>query len=214
MPKYYYITGPDGCGKTTYINKIQSHFNNKNIKNTHIWLRSPKIFSKPLMAYCRIVGLTKYNNIDGMKYGGHEFYLSRIVSWLFPILQLIDFKIKLLFFHKKILSNKIVLFDRFALDTLADLMVDTRRFDLHKTCIGKAFTRMIPKDTKIVTLRVGENTIRERKPDTKYDPHLSNKIKVYSILAKELGIEEIDNSRNTDIVENEIFQKFGLNERD
>ena len=67
-----YIAGPDGVGKTMYINYIEGTIEEKKAK--HIWIRSPKIISKPLMAFCRLVGLTQYKTIDGIKYGTHNFY--------------------------------------------------------------------------------------------------------------------------------------------
>ena len=213
MPEYYYITGSDGSGKSTFLKDIEKHFQDKGKNTKHIWLRSPKILSKPLMAYCRVVGLTEYKTIDGIRYGGHEFYKSKFVSWLFPILQLIDFKILLTLKRKKINNSEIVLFDRFALDTLADLMVDTHRFDLHKTGIGRAFINIIPDKCKIIVLEATEDIIRKRKRDTLHDPHLSNKIKVYLILASDLSLTKINNNRNQSEVRLEIFEELGLDER-
>jgi len=197
-----YITGTDGSGKTTFLNDIESKLS---VATKHIWIRSPKITSKPLMVYCRLVGITTYKTIDGIKYGKHEFYKSNFVSWLFPILQLIDFKIKWYFQKRKIKPDEILLFDRFSLDTLADLMVDTKRLDLHKTSIGKAFINMIPQNTKVLIPMVDEDTIRNRKKDTLHDEHLADKINVYSILSKDLAIKIIDNNRDYKEVKKDVF---------
>lgn len=213
MNDSYYLCGPDGSGKTTFITEIEKHLHYKNINTKHIWIRSPKIFSKPLMAYCRLVGLTKYKNIDGVKYGKHEFFKSKFVSYLFPLLQLIDFKIQWRFEKKEIELNEIVLFDRFSLDTLADLMVDTRRMDMHTTWIGKAFIKLIPRHTNTIVMNVNEKVIRTRKKDTLYDEHLGSKIEVYKILSRDLNIKRIDNNRTQDIVNQELLQELGLDER-
>jgi thymidylate kinase len=209
----YYLTGPDGSGKTTYLQEIESSLKKRGEKTNHIWIRSPKILSKPLMLYCRIVGLTKYKYIDSIKYGGHQFYRSRFVSFIFPILQLIDFKIRLLTYKNQIRVNDIVLFDRFALDTLADLMVDTHRFDLHKKWIGKQFLKMLDEKIKIILLKVDEEIIKKRKLDTKYDDNTAIKNRVYSILARDLGLLEICNDREIGIVKKEIFKELKLHER-
>ena len=209
-----YITGPDGSGKTTFINLIEKKLLEEKKLYDTIWIRSPKIFSKPLMAYCRIAGLTKYKTIEGIRYGVHEFYRSTFVSWLFPYLQLIDFKIKKSIEFRKIhkIKNHILLIDRFAIDTLADLMVDTGRYDLHLTAVGKAFLNTIPQNTKIFVLRVDEKEIRRRKKDTLYDSHLSKRIAVFDILSKDLSINVIDNNRPQEIVQSEIFKELGLSE--
>lgn len=208
--RFIYLTGPDGSGKTSFLKEIESHLRDKGRITKHIWLRSPKILSKPLMLYCRLVGLTKYETIEGVKYGSHEFYRSRFVSWLFPILQLIDFKIKNYSVLRNLKSNSdiTVLFDRYALDTLADLMVDTGRYNLHKKKIGKDFIKLIPDDTKIVVLKVEEDEIRRRKKDTLHDPHLSEKVKVYNILIKDLNLRSIDNNDSFEIVKEQIFKEL------
>jgi len=198
-----YIAGPDGIGKTMYIKYIEGTILGK--KTKHIWIRSPKILSKPLMLYCRVVGLTRYKVIDNVKYGVHNFYQSQFVSFLFPFLQLIDFKIKWFLEKRKISRDDVILFDRYNLDTLADLMVDTHKMHLHKTWLGKQFIKMLPENSNVLILKVNENVIRERKKDTLYDENLALKIKVYEILSEDLGIKTIDNNRNIDMVKKEII---------
>ena len=208
--KIVYIAGSDGSGKTTYLKEVEKELISKNHITNRIWLRSPKITSKPLMAYCRLIGLTKRETIDGIMFSRHDFYKSTFVSWLFPKLQLLDFKIKWYSERKKIKDNEVVLFDRFSLDTLADLMVDTHKLDLHKTNIGKSFVKLLPKNTKTIVLHVDENVIRSRKEDTVHDKTLALRVKVYSILSKDLGLKVIDNNREFLTVKNEI--KNYLNE--
>ncbi|MDY7394084.1 hypothetical protein UMM65_02445 [Aureibaculum sp. 2210JD6-5] len=206
-----YIAGSDGSGKTTILKEVEDRIIAQGHKTRHIWLRSPKIISKPLMAYCRLVGLTKRYTTDGVKYSKHEFYRSAFVSWIFPILQVIDFKIKWYFEKRKIKDNEIILFDRFSLDTLADLIVDTRKMNLHKTWIGKEFVKALPERTKMVILKVDENVIRERKKDTLHDELLKYKVDVYNLLSKDLNIKVIDNNNDYKTTLKDTF-KFILNE--
>jgi thymidylate kinase len=211
MPESIYICGPDGSGKSTFLNEIQKYLEEKNERTKYVWLRSPKILSKPLMGFCRFVGLTRYFVINGTRYGGHEFYRSKVVSCIFPILQLTDFKIMNFFLKKKFNKSDFILIDRHAIDTLADLMVDTHRFDLHQMWIGRSFINLLPENTKIIVLDVEEDTLRNRKNDVRYDPQLTNKIKVYRILGKDLRLIKIDNNREKKIVIKDVFFKLGLN---
>ena len=100
--------------------------------------------------------------------------------------------------------------DRFALDTLADLMVDTERFDLHKTRVGMMFLNIIPDNTKLIVLSTSSDNIRKRKVDTLHDPLLDKKIKAYAVLSNDLSLETVDNNRDFQVVKNEIFHKFSL----
>jgi len=208
-----YIAGSDGSGKTTILDDVEKEFIKQSKKTRYIWIRSPKILSKPLMLYCRLAGLTKYKTIDGVKYGKHEFYRSGFVSWLFPILQLLDFKIKWYIEKKRIKPDETLLFDRFSLDTLADLMVDTKRMHLHQTSIGRYFIDLIPKNTKILIPKVNIETIRKRKKDTLYDEKLAMKIRVYEILGKNLNIKTVDNNRSYDETIKNVFKYLEINER-
>lgn len=212
MAIIYYITGPDGSGKTTYLKELELYFSNKGIVSEYIWLRSPKIFSKPLMAYCRLVGLTKCTIINGIKYGRHEFYRSKYVSKLFPWLQLIDQKIKICLVNKAFKSSPVILLDRFSLDTLADLMVDTKNFDLHKTYVGRSFINSIPQGTNIIVLSVREEFIRDRKLDTRFDQTIADRIKAYRVLSDELNLKVVDNNKDYKIVKKEIFALLSLSE--
>ena len=99
-----------------------------------------------------------------------------------------------------------IIYDRHALDTLADLMVGTKRFDLHEKTIGKQFIRLLPNNVNIITLVVEEEIIRNRKIDTLYDINLSNKIKVYQILRNDLEIDFVNNNHNDQTTVFEIIK--------
>ena len=210
MKDYYYLTGSDGSGKTTFIEEIEGKLEAKKIKTTYIWLRSPKITSKPLMAYCRMVGLTEYTIIDNVKYGIHNFHKSKFVSKVFPYLQFIDFKIKWFFKKIKIPKGNIILFDRFNIDTLADLMVDTKNLELHKSKLGKKFLKFIPDRSNLIILMVDEDIIRKRKKDTLYDQKLKLKLKVYKRLADDLDIKIIYNNFGIEETKRQILNHFNI----
>lgn len=215
MTKYVYFMGSDGCGKTTYINKLSQKLISEGNSVQYYWIRSPKIFSKPLMLYCRIAGYTKYFYVDGVRYGSHDFEKSKFVSYLYPILQLLDFILRYWLDSRKMKSFKVdyIIFDRHAYDTLADIMVDTKRFALHKSIIGKAFFSLIPKDVIIFPLHVDPIIIKQRKVDTLHDPNILIKEKVYKTLYNSMSLNIIDNSTDDEnIVFNSILALLGLEE--
>lgn len=194
--KFIYFIGPDGSGKTTILKKIINDYK-KSFR--HEWIRSPKIISKPLMLICRLIGLTKYKKIGNIKYGSHNFEKSKIVSLIFPYLQLLDFIIVWNLKKIFIMKNEIIIFDRFCIDTLADLMVSTKRMDLHKSWVGKEFIKLLPKKIIIMNLNVKESNIKKRKIDTKFDQSINQKIKIYKILCEYLKIKTFDNNSDLDV---------------
>jgi hypothetical protein len=162
------------------------------------------------MAYCHLTGLTKYKEINGFRYGTHSFEKSPVVRLLYPILQLIDFKIKWYFVSKfRIKNADYVLLDRFVLDTLVDIMVSTKRFDLYKTRIGSSFLNMLPKTAVTMLFIASPQTIRKRKLDTAYDGNLELKVKLFNNLGRILGIHIIDNDRPYLQVKIEVLQLIG-----
>lgn len=207
---FFYIAGPDGSGKTAHVHALIKYLASKGIIIRHIWLRSPKFFSKPLMAYCRLIGLTRYRTINGIRIGKHEFYRSKFVSLIFPWLQFIDMKI-FNFFKVKlpvIVKKKSIIFDRYTLDTLADLMVDTGRYNLHKTLLGTMFIKLLPPTSKIVILEVNEETLKKRKKDVFLDPQIEDRVKAFRKIAEDLKINLVDNNRAFSIVSEEICNFF------
>jgi thymidylate kinase len=202
--------GPDGSGKTSFMEEIEKNLKDKGIETQHVWIRSPKILSKPLMLYCRLTGLTTYKSINGIKYGKHEFSRSRMVSKLFPILQLVDFKLKWLSIRMRLNKNKVLIFDRFALDTLADLMVSTGNFNLIDGWIGSKFLEFNSEELKIILLSVDEKAIRLRKQDTLYDENLKLKIMAYQRISDKIQLKTIDNNRDFNLVKKEIFSYLNL----
>lgn len=107
-------------------------------------------------------------------------------------------------------AGNILLFDRFNLDTLADIMVDTRNYNLHKTGIGRKFIELSPVEAELLVLNVDEAIIRSRKKDTLFDEHLSYKVEVYKKLAEDLNIKVINNNKDFESVKKEVFKYFRL----
>lgn len=203
-----YCCGADGSGKSTYLREIESELQKRGYKTTSIWIRSPKILSKPLMLYCHLTGLTKYRYIDGIKFGNHAFERSPLVRFLFPILQLCDFKIKWLAIRSRARDADYILMDRFVLDTLIDLMVSTKRFDLHKTWIGRAFLRMLPQGALLLCFDAEADLIRSRKADTKHDVNLDMKLNLYIQLSEFMGMTPITNNSSFEEVRGTVLDSL------
>lgn len=209
-PRFYYIAGPDGSGKSTHLEALREGLAAAGITGVHIWLRSPKLLSKPLLLFCRLAGFTRYETVEGIRTGTHDFYRSKLISWKYPWLQYLDMRIYMYLKVKRRFKARSVnvFLDRYVLDTLADLMVDTRRFDLHKKPVGRLFLKLMPPLESIVILDAEEEVMRKRKRDVSVDPNVAFKLKAFRTLAQDLGITLIDNNREFPEVHQDIRDFF------
>ena len=189
------IIGVDGTGKTTHAQKLLNEMKNEGVPCKYTWFRFNHFFSLILLAYCRLAGLTVYERTNGQDIGRHEFYRSKIISFLYPWMLFID--ILPMYFIKISIPLHIgytIVCDRYIYDTLADLMIDLNDLNIHRKIIGKFFLRLFPIDTKAIILDLDEETIRERRIDLMGDRSLERRRKVYKQIAKDFDIPIIENT--------------------
>jgi len=177
------FTGVDGTGKSTQALRLVEILKSRGIRADYVYLRTPHFFSKPLMGLCRVLGVNEYVKTDdgSMVRGFHHFHRSRILSWAVPWLQALDMH----FFTWKDVSiprmlGKTVVCDRYVVDTLVDIIVETRRLDLAETRVGRFFMRAHPEDVRMFVLQGDEAAIRSRKSDLQYDRWFDEKNGVFS----------------------------------
>lgn len=189
------IIGPDGVGKSTQVKMLIDRLRKEGIKCEYKWLRFHHFFSLPLLAIARLMGLSEVKTLesDG-KIGYHYFERSKTISILYPIFLFID---TLVFNTIKIyipikLFKKTIVCDRFVYDTIVDLMVSTRNYEIYKSKIGELFLSLIPKDSKVIMLVTDEEILKKRREDVMHDNTLNLRIKLYKKLAGEFGIPMID----------------------
>jgi len=183
--RHYYITGVDGIGKTTQVNRLERRLANE---RTHrVWLRFPFVISLPLLVYARFFGFTRYEVFDGVRVGAWEFHRSALLRTLFPITQYLD--TVLLSIGKvwvPLLLGRTMLFERYALDVMVDMMVATGRPALHRGLLGYLFTRLIPRHTVVVILDAPVKQLRSRRPDLKHDRLMEARAQAYAVISRHL----------------------------
>lgn len=175
------ISGIDGSGKTTIVNWLSERLQDAGYDVEVKWLRFNHVLTKPLLALCRLLGLTKYENIDGIRMGYHDFHRSRVISWLFVYLQYLD-ALRVYFIHvapalrKK---NKVLILDRFIHDILIDIMIDTRIQDLDRKWAGRAFLRLIPADTLVIPVLRRREQVLDARPESRIDKNFEARFALY-----------------------------------
>ncbi|NOY16388.1 MAG: hypothetical protein GXP23_05560 [Gammaproteobacteria bacterium] len=194
-PKIIYVMGIDGSGKTTVAEYIAEELRGRGYRTDVRWLRFNHFFSKPLLAFCRVFGFTKYEMAGDIRVGYHEFYRSSLVAWSFVILQYLDaLRVKLLYLQTGLWSrNRVLVLDRYVYDILVDTMIDTRLAGLDKSRIGRAFKRLLPDSTVSVVLHRSRDKVLQARPESAVDREFSDRYAHYDKIRAEGEVHVIDN---------------------
>lgn len=195
FPKIICISGIDGSGKSTACEHLAAHIAASGYKVQVKWLRFNHVLSKPLLIFCRLVGLTRYEHIDGTRMGYHNFHRSKLISWAFITLQYLD---ALRVFYTRIRpsiqnDHSVIILDRYIPDILIDLKIDTRIEDLQRRTIGRAFWRLLPSDSRLILIRRSREQVLSARPENRLDDNFDRRFMHYEALAREARIHTIDN---------------------
>lgn len=203
VPRFIYVTGCDGTGKSTQVNRLIERLTAAGKEPIHLWLRFPFLFSLPLLAYARWAGFSRSEQIDGTTYGYWHFDRSWLLRTLLPWILLFDtalfglWKVHLpLLLWRMTHPKRVIVCERFALDTLVDLAVGLNAVDgahsLFRQPIGKLFCQLLPRDISVTFLDLDAQTARARRPDLIHDQRLEMRLQAFRTLADELEDGEFE----------------------
>ncbi len=183
------LSGVDGVGKTTHAKLLVQTLRAAGRPSRYVWLRYTHYVSLAVLAVARLLGLTRYQTINGVRYGSWEFHRNRVIAAVFPWTVLIDMAAKSAgSLYWRLWRGEWVVADRFVPDILVDLMVATARRDLHRHLVGRLFRGLIPAGARIVILDVAEDDLRARRPDLVHEPSLRVRRQLYLDLAAADGL--------------------------
>lgn len=208
-PKLICIIGVDGVGKTTHAQKLVGRLESDGVRCKYTWFRFYHFLSLLLLAYCRLVNLTVYEYKNGYKIGHQEFYRSKIVSFLYPLILFID--MLPMYFIKIFIPLRLgytVICDRFVYDTLVDFMIALDDFKIHKKAIGKLYLMLIPTNTKTIILDLNEEIIRERREDLMDDQSLKMRRRAYHQIAKDFCVPILENTKSIEEIQTTLIDYF------
>lgn len=185
LPRFIYLTGCDGTGKSTQAALLMEYLRRRSIRANHLWLRFPFLLSMPLLLYARVRKFSYQEEKDGRRYGYWEFWRSRLLRWTFPWFLLLDaFLAAVWHVYLPLLTGKTIVCERFALDMLADLMVAFRDFSLPLKLPGKLFVKLIPAKAQLILLDQNQAIIVARRPELIEDRSLRIRLSAFRILAR------------------------------
>jgi thymidylate kinase len=212
FPTIIYLTGIDGCGKTTVVDWLAKTLRSKGYPVTVLWLRFNHVLSKPLLGLCRIMGLTTYRIEKGVRVGYHEFQDSPVISRLFIVLQYLDAALVRWFRigPRLLRKNQIIILDRYVYDILIDLMVDTGIDELWDRWAGRAIVRLVPKDALVLALsRDAEDLLRAR-PESEVDKNFSKRLELYEQISQKYNLDPVRNSGSRDELLARVAERVGI----
>lgn len=194
-PRFIYITGCDGTGKTTQAKLMMQHLAERGVQARHLWLRFPFTLSLPLLAYARWRGYSWYEENSGVRHGYWNFRRSWILRVLLPWVMLFDAMLAAL--HKIYIPlwlGKTIVCERFVLDMLVDLSVGLEE-PLWMRFPGKLFLHLLPRVTQIVVLDLDASTIRNRRYNLALDRNLEPRLAYFRALASDCELPIVVNDQ-------------------
>jgi len=211
-PRFIYLFGVDGAGKTTLARLMKSELDKIGIKSKSIRLRINYFFTRPILLYCRLAGYTIRKNINGVPIVYHEFYRSTWIPKLVQYFHLLDTSI--MFFFKAYLplklGKRVILCDRFAYDVLIDFMIEARDHSLHEKKIGRFLISLLPQNSKSIFINTDVRTILQRKPEVAYDKYFKTKYALYQKLDQVFHFDKIDNDGDLKTAVEKLMAKLGF----
>ena len=174
------LSGIDGSGKTTVIDGVRAELDKNNIENSYVWLRYNHYITKVLLVFCKLIGMTKYETHDGIRVGYHNFYKSKFISWLFICLTYIDtFIISWLLVRlPAIFTNKVIICDRWIIDILIDLEIDTH-INLRGGIVKKLFMSLVPDSAVYIVISRDYESVLKARDEHAYDRNFKTRYSLY-----------------------------------
>ena len=205
LPRIIFFVGVDGAGKTLYANMLLKELKRRGIDCRHVWSRYNNYLSKPLLGLTRLTGHNYKEYHNGIEFGYHEFGRSRIISYLFIILQMTDANLATLFkLCRPSKKSRVLVCDRGPYDTIVDVMLDTGEKNFSNKYF-RSYLASLPKDHVVFYIHRPIREIYDCRPELEYDRSLPVKDKLYEELSADFGWKRIENSDSVGIVFEKIM---------
>ena len=172
------MSGPDGSGKTSILNKLKDKLSNNNSVKIE-WLRFQHFTAKVINGLGRLLGLSYREKYDWGRIGYHNY--GGLIGKIY---------IRSVYFDNYVFRNQnnktifnsnseIVLVDRYIVDIMADLIVDTKRHDLVDYFFGDILVDF-NKKCMVFVLVCDYSIVKKRRPDIALDKCYLKRIAAYN----------------------------------
>ena len=204
------FSGLDGSGKSTQAKLMESFFLKHKISCSYLWMRSPNLFTIPLIVIFKLLKISYSKKTkSGKMIGVTNLEKHKTFQKIWK---------KILFFDLKFVSRykitslidayKVPILDRFIIDTLVDLVIDTNDESIIDE-LGKQFFSLLPQHSKLFFLDIT--------PQLSYERNLEESItvlelrkKLYFEIAKHIDLILIDGNKSIKEIHDEIIRECNL----
>ncbi|MFC1808879.1 hypothetical protein ACFL3D_01995 [Candidatus Omnitrophota bacterium] len=206
-----YFYGIDGTGKTTIAHELKQSLEQNGESIAYLWLRQFHIFAKCINAVGRLCGLSVKKQYDGGVCIGYHYYeKNNILAAVFKLATMCDIVLTLILFIyiPLIFTRKIIIIDRFLIDTVIDVCVDTKDEAFLKKAVVKTLMTMVLRHAKIVYVRTKTDEIIKRRPDIAYDETFDYRLSLYERTVELFNVIVLDNNHTLTSVLQELISKL------
>ena len=202
--KIIVISGIDGSGKSTQLALLKHYLELKGLRIGYLWLRWFAAFTYILYLYARVRKRTIVVRTRSRPVHIHAFWVDPVLRFLYPRFLLFDFIARFTISKLSACLKRyaILLFDRFTLDVVIDLLWDVRNVKI----LRSAFIRSLWKYVKnMVILVVDPKEAARRKSDVVSLKEIAFKKRCFEIFAKHFSIPILD---TTGVSKTTTFKKL------
>jgi len=211
LPQMIFVTGVDGCGKTTLAHDLNDRLLSQGISSRVVWSRFNNYLSKPLLALTRLSGHNHRETIDGARYGFHDFEGLHGYRQLFAFLQGIDVYLATWMKIRRATSSvDVVVCERGPWDTLVDVMSDTGLEELYDSISGRLYTAGLEGRSRAFLVRRDLDSILDMRKELVHDYKMAGKIRLYEKIAERFNWDIIDNNGTLDDAKRQLSDLLGI----
>ncbi|MFZ5516795.1 MAG: thymidylate kinase [Candidatus Zhuqueibacterota bacterium] len=203
FPRFIYFAGVDGTGKSTFVDMLIRDLDKKGVKGKRVWLRFNYFFTRFILLYCRLTGLTRRVDQGEKVISVHDFHKSKRIAKAVQYMHFIDTCI--MYFIKVYIplkfSKTVILCDRFVYDILADFMLESKDMELLDSGIARMFLKLIPRQAIIIFITLDKETILKRKPEVLIDDEdFDLKYDIFKYIESKFNFNIIFNDTDVELV--------------
>lgn len=201
MTKYIIVSGVDGSGKTTVINRLKEELESRGSTVDYIWMRYSHYTVKAMNALARLIGLSVRVHNEMGDVWEHRLYKSRLFCWLYVRCSYLDNVIA----RRKVLRLKAdyVICDRWINDILIDLGAECRYDGILDSKWYARFHGLLPKGSYQFVIVRGRQSVLDCRVENHTNPDFPYRFALYEKLAKKPDVHVVDNNGT---IENSVGQ--------